>query len=1136
MLFAFALLLPVNLHAQIANRVVQSLDGARSVTLRNHHPLWANAANSLGAVSADATLPEFTLVLARSDEQEKAFEQFLADQQNPSSPEFHHWLTPEEVGARFGVSDADMAAVESWLQSQGLQVNWISPSRIFIGFGGTVTNIGRAFGTELRYYNVNGAQRMSVADDPVIPQALAPVVKSVRGLYAIDERPLLHSATVQSTAPELTSTAGNHYIAPADFSKIYNVPANANGAGVTVGIVSWAHTNFADFDYFRSKTGTNFPNPTEIVPTAFGGIDPGPAYTTAQSCTHCLDGQMEATLDVQRVGSTVPAAGILLVVSSSSGSGGGIGADAQYLVNTSPVPAQVMSISFGGCELSAGAPGVAYWNTVFQQAAAEGISVFVSSGDSGASGCDAAFTAPPASPGANSPNYICSSQYATCVGGTQFNDTGSPSTYWSSSNGTGFMSALGYIPEGGWNESTTTSVAGSGGGVSSVIATPSWQTGTGVPTARAGRYTPDVSFTSSAHDGYFGCFAASGAGCTGNPFSFVAFAGTSAAAPSMAGVAAMLDQQQNSAQGNLNPEIYALAASNPTAFHDTTVATSGVASCSVNTVSLCNNSAPSTTSLTGGQAGYLLTTGYDQVTGWGSLDVTAFLSSISVPPTIHVLANPQSLTFPSVFVGYPSAIPLSLENTGTSSMNPLTFAIGGANAGDFSETDTCQSGLIRLGLCGVLVTFKPSAPGTRTATLSISSSNAVNSPQSVSLTGTGSTALLNPTFFVTPAASSITIAQSTTLLISVGSPTSGVYPSPTGTIVVTCGGYTSTPVAVSLMANVSIPAGSLPIGNDTLTIAYSPDAASSSLYNSASTTIPITVTEVPKISPGVIVTPLQTSITTTQSLSVTVTVSAGSGNPTPTGSVILAGGGYTSAATTLSSGTATMVIAAGVLPAGDITLTATYTPDLAGSATYISGSGWTNILVTTPPVASFTVTGTSLILAAGATSGNASTVTVTPANGFTGVVALTASITGSPSGAANIPTLSFGSTSAVTIANASAGAATLTIATTAARQGSCTASNQPPSGINWFARGGGVLACALLFGFGSRRRRFRTALGMLALLVALAGGMLACGGGSKASPCTPTTIPGTTAGVYIVTVTGTSGTTNASGTVTLTVQ
>ena len=382
---------------------------------------------------------------------------------------------------------------------------------------------------------------------------------------------------------------------PRDFDTIYDVPSSLTGAGVTIGIVSWSRTNFADFDNFRSKTGAAFPNPTEVVPTAYGGIDPGPAYTAPPSGSISIGGQAEATLDVLRAGSVAPGANLLLVVSSPRGANDGIGADAQYLVNTSPVPAQVMTISFGACESAAGSGGVAFWDNLFQTAAAEGISVFVSSGDSGAAGCDTAFTAPPAMPKANSPNYICSSSYATCVGGTQFADTASPSTYWSSTNGAGYLSALGYIPEGAWNESTTTSVAATGGGVSTVIATPSWQTGTGVPSARPAATRPTSPFPPPATMAISPAWPPSPAAVASPRMAASASSPSPEPRPPRpAWPASPRCSIRNSAlrKATSIPQIYPLAASAPSAFHDATVASSGVSGCSVNTASICNNSVP----------------------------------------------------------------------------------------------------------------------------------------------------------------------------------------------------------------------------------------------------------------------------------------------------------------------------------------------------------------------------------------------------------------------------------------------------------------------------------------------------------------------------------------------------------------
>jgi subtilase family serine protease len=1203
----------------------QTVDVPQLKPLPDHHPLWANAANDAGSVPPNKVLDHLTVVLSRSPQQQLAFDNFLADQQNPASPDYHHWLTPFEVGERFGPDQKQFASVTAWLQSQGLHVNWISPSRIFIAFGGTAADLNRSLQTQLHYYTVNGSQRISVSSDPMIPETLAPAVKAIHGLYTIDEQPLHRAHSMQSDSPQLTSNSGNHYITPADFQTIYDLPPFASGYNWSIGIVGRSRTNFADFENFQNRTGTYFSNPTEIVPTAYGGQDPGPAYTAPPGTGVDTGEQGEATLDVMRAGGVASSVNLLLVVATSES--GGIEVDAQYLVQTSPVPVQVMTISFGACESEAGSSGVAFWDALFQQAATEGISSFVSSGDSGASGCDQSFSTPPTSPQPNSPNYICSSSYVTCVGGTEFNDASNPSAYWSTENSPQLASALSYIPEGAWNEplngSSKTQPASSGGGVSAVIATPSWQTGTGVPAARSGRYTPDISFAASEHDGYFGCFAAGGGSCVvgaNGSYEFESFSGTSAAAPSMAGIAAILNQAKEAPQGNLNPELYKLAASAPAAFHDVTVSSSGVSNCSVNVPSMCNNSIPSASGLSGGQPGYLVTVGYDEVTGLGSLDVQTFLNNYAAKllPTVTVTPSATSITVlqpltVSVTVSGGAGNPMPAGSVKLTSGNYSSAAIALSNgaatfnipAGSLAPggdtltvnytpdsassviyTSASGQASISVSLINPTVTVTPSSSNITTAqamTVTVTVSGGSGNPVptgTLSLNGGGygssatlaggsaifniyageltpgsdtlsayyipdtqgystynsnsgsatfnvtATAPLTPTVTVTPAFSNVARANSLPVAISVSGGSGN--PMPTGSITLICGAYSSPVTALANgAAAITIAPESLPDGYEALTALYAPDSASATTYINASGSYSINVSDPVKSTPIITIMPSSTSINPTQSLSVFIAVASNAGFPTTTGSVTLTSGSYTSAPATLIANGASITIPAGSLAIGTDTLTVTYTPDQQSAPIFYSATNATAVTVGLP---SFTITGTSSInVLPGATT--IATIIVTPTAGFTGAVTLSATVTSNPANAQYPPSLSFGSSSTVNLSGVSGQTATLTITTTAPTSAALAPPRGP--GLPWYTAGGATLACILFFAFPTRRR-WRTTLGMIALLVAFLGGAVSCGGGGGGGGGGGNS--GTTAGTYIITVTGASGTTSATGTVNLNVQ
>jgi len=917
--------------ATLPSLVTRAVDTAQVTPLAQHHPNWAIAANRIAAVNDDQDFEQMTLVLTRPASQQAAFEQFLDEVQNPSSPSYHKWLTPSEVGHRFGLSDGDLAAISGWLNGQGLHVNLVTPNRTSIQFGGSALNIGRAFQTSLSTYSVDGEQRLSVDSEPTIPLALAPVIRAVRGLYSVNERPQHTTSTLPATSPEYTYSSGSHYLTPADFATIYDVPTTYTGAGVTIGIVSWSRVSTADLDAFRAKTGASFQNPTVVIPTAYGGLDPGAALTAPPTGSVSLGGQEEATLDVIRVGSTAPGANLLLVAAqNTTASHDGIGADTQYLVGTYPVPAQVITISFGGCESQATSSDVAFWDNLFSSAAAEGISVFVSSGDSAAAGCDNAFSTLPGAIVANSPNYTCSSQYATCVGGTEFVDTASPSTYWSSSNSATNGSALQYIPEGGWNESSTSNsigIGGSGGGVSLIVATPSWQTATGVPSARAGRYTPDVSFSAAEHDGYFACMAADNRSCTGTNWQFLSFSGTSAAAPGMAGVAALLDQKLGGGQGNLNPRLYSLYATTPSAFHDVTVASSGVGVCNVNTVSLCNNSIYYTT--TGAvQPGFVVGTGYDEVTGLGSLNVANFLSTFAALPTPTVTlvpgANPittaQALSVTVTVAGSkgtPTGTVIVTNGTYTSASTLLVAA---------SATVVIPAGSLTGGTALLTATYTPDSGS------SFIYGMATSTP-AVSVTVNKAT----PTVTVTPGANPVNTNQSLSVTVGVSAGASTV--TATGSVTLYDGSTSvGSGTLTSGSATITVAAGALPGGTASLTATYTPDTAGATLYNS-STSAAASVT-VNTVAPTVTVIPTASTITVFQAPTGNLTVYGGAGAATGTVMLTISNGSNTMSAgpLPLSNGAASYNFSAGSFWVGSNSLTATYTPDTTGATLYTTAA------------------------------------------------------------------------------------------------------------------------------------------------------------------------------------------------------
>jgi sugar lactone lactonase YvrE len=479
--------------------------------------------------------------------------------------------------------------------------------------------------------------------------------------------------------------------------------------------------------------------------------------------------------------------------------------------------------------------------------------------------------------------------------------------------------------------------------------------------------------------------------------------------------------------------------------------------------------------------------------------------------------SPPSIDFGPATVGSAAATAsLSIMNIGNEAL-AITNTIGPSQ---FTESDTCS----KVGVsdsCTFDLSFTPTTgspdPGTvQTGTLTLTS-NSAGSPQSIALSGNAIVHPVPPTVTLTPS----TVAEPLTILVAVSGGASKAIP--TGTVVVTSGSYSSPATALSGGdASVNIPVRSLGLGTDILTVKYQPDANGALIYAPASATLTVVVIA-PTITPSLSV----PQVTVEQPLTMSVTVSGGASNTTPTGTVAVTSGSYASPSIPLSGGKASMTIPAGSLPVGTDPLTVNYQPD-ASSALYTPASATVSVTVTAVTPAAFAVAGTPVTLTAGATTGNVSTITVTPSGGFSGTVTLTAAITSGPAGAQNPPTVTFGATNTVNLTGAKSVTATLTIATAAATMGSLAYPARP--GDRWKASTGIVLACLLIFCIPARGRRWPWTLAVAVLFAGIVGGILACGGSSHKST------PGTTAGDYTVTVTGTSGTTVAAGKITITIK
>ncbi len=681
-----------------ASRVTQPINDAVRVTLKgNVHPL-AQARFDLGTVPDSFPASRMLLLLQRSPGREAALQRFLQDVHRPGSSTFHKWIKPDQFAELYGLTDSEIATVSAWLQEHGFSVSRINRAKTAIEFSGTAGGVRSAFHTQIHAYLVNGEEHYANDVDPQIPAALAPEIAGITPIN--DFRPksyikhfgkAVYDSSSKKFVADWTFPAGQDSLdlAPGDFALQYDLgplyAAGITGSGITIGLIGASNVDPTAVAVYRSFFGL----PTNPLNVVIDGADPGEN-----------DAVGESYLDVELSGAVAPGATINLYTAADTSVQSGLYLAAQRAVDDDQ--ASILSTSYGLCEQDLGSAGNQFWYSLWEQAAAQGQTSFVSAGDGGPAGCDNFNSRQPAQYGI-AMNGFGSTPWNVSVGGTDFyyssyNETSSAqqtqlATYWDTVP-TIFptTSLLQPVPEQAWNDSFGLNladggvynsgipdiVAGSGGPSNCVSGTdasdgtytscsagypkPSWQTGKGVPNDGV-RDLPDVSlFAAAGENDTFYPF------CPGEGYCVVSdgdltigiVGGTSASSPAMAGILALIEQKYGP-QGQADYVLYPLAAQHPSAFHDITTG-SNIVPCQQGSPNCILSTATDNTS-SYYTLGYYAGPGYDLATGLGSVDANKLFS------------NWNSLSFKS------TATTLSLSQTSFTHGAAVTVNVGVTGSG-----------------------------------------------------------------------------------------------------------------------------------------------------------------------------------------------------------------------------------------------------------------------------------------------------------------------------------------------------------------------------------------------------------------------------------------------------------------------
>lgn len=815
-------------YAATAARITSAVVESERTTLKGNISPMARAEFDQGAVSDSQQMTHMRVMLSRTAAQETALKQLVADQMNPSSANYHKWLTPEQMGEEFGPSADDVATVESWLQAKGFTIEYVSPARTNIRFSGDAALVESAFQTSVHQFNTGTRSFYSNTTEPQIPSALATVVSGIAHMNSLTPRPHSHrgqavqfsteknrfeTESMSGVNPSMTSTGGYLYMVAADAATMYNTPNSYNlnfsgsnsytGSGVKIAIAGDAQlTTLTPVTNYRAR---------------FLGDSTSPTVVTTGTLTSTSDAD-EAYMDLEISGALAPGASIYYYPSSDLFSG------IETAINAGM---DIISVSYGQCEREYDTSDNASIASLWQTAAVAGIAVTVSSGDTGSAGCDyfqdsSGNDVTYASYGFGV-NAIASTPYNIAVGGTDtYALLSGFSTYVGSTNSSSnyYRTVKKYIPESTWNDSTVSNgalsanedwtsygtsssaniVAGSGGisncstnsssyvGTSVTLGTcesgyskPSWQTGTGVSSSITTRELPDVSLMAGDGSDYgvwLVCTNDTASGVTYNCSSdsslhAYGYGGTSAAAPAFAGILALVQQKTGASLGQAAKNLYELynGSHGSSIFHDITQGNNSVhcAVSSYNTSDCKKNTAGYYF-----ETGYDTTTGYDMATGLGSVDATALVTYWSTAastgtstPTVTVTPSPASISSAGS-----TSVTVAVTGSGSTPTGSVTL-----NYGSTADTESLTSGSYTFTVPGSALTSSTSGTSnTLTATYWGDSTYAGGSGSNTVTVTTSYYAVA-----LSPASGSVSKGSSTTSTVTLSS--SNNY---SGTVTLTC--------------------------------------------------------------------------------------------------------------------------------------------------------------------------------------------------------------------------------------------------------------------------------------------------------------------------------------------------------------